>query len=32
MYISKKYNKRVDTLSRKLDYIEGKEIINTPIL
>ena len=31
-YIFRKEYRIADTLSRRLDYIEGKEIINTPIL
>ena len=31
-YILRIKNERVDTLSRRLDYIEGKEIVNIPIL
>ena len=27
-YISRKENDRVDTLSRRLDYIEGKEVLD----
>ena len=31
-YILRKVKRRVNTLCRRLDYIEGKEIINTSIL
>ena len=31
-YIFRKENERVDTLSRRLDYIEGKEVVDIPIL
>ena len=31
-YIPRKENERASTLSQRLDYIEGKEVFNTPIL
>ena len=31
-YIFRKENSRSDTLSQRLDYIEEKDVINTPIL